>query len=289
MAYDRRIQISQGGRSVIAENGPLRLNIQAFAGTEPQLELAQEAAEYSFSCLADIAAERDLLSKPQPGINSVPVGQGAQTMLSAVRTIGDEDLTPMAAVAGTIADLVADWLFARKLTKVIVDNGGDIAIRTIPGESVTVGLRPAVDSPQISHVVSLTGSRNAWGVNTSGLGGRSFTRGIASAVTAFAERSNIADAAATAIANGCFVDDPAIIQVPASSIDPGTDLGDLPVTVEIRDLEESACMQALANGLAKAEGLVEKGIILGAFLVVGSTFAVTETFGSAVGLLKDYN
>lgn len=285
---DRRIYIAEGNRAVIAENGPMRLVIQAYNGKHAELQLAREAAEYSFSCLAAVAKDRSLLSRPHGEIAEVPSGSSGQAMLDAVRIVGDEDLTPMAAVAGTIADQVADWLFCHKLSKVIVDNGGDIAIRIAPGEKVTVGLRPAVDSPQISHLVSLQPRHNSWGVNTSGMGGRSLTRGVASAVTVFASTSSLADAAATAIANGCFVDDPAIIQAPAHTIDPATDLGNMLVTVEVREMSEKASLNALDAGLRKAETLVQRGVILGAFLVVGPSFALTKDFHSAVGPLHDY-
>ncbi len=286
---DRRIQIADGGRGVIAENGPLRLVIQAFSGKEPELALAQEAAEYSFDCLLEVVRERSLLSAAHGMISGVPEGTIAWAMLAAVRLVGDSDLTPMAAVAGSIADAVADWLIARGPTKVIVDNGGDIAIRVAQRETVNVGLRPAVDSPQLSHTVQLRPGEGSWGVNTSGLGGRSFTRGIASAVTAFAATSNLADAAATGIANHCFVADPAIIQQAANSLDPATDLGALPVTVGVQGLSPEKGQIALARGLARAEELTRNKIIRGAFLVVGAQFAVTEGFAQKVGSLQKYS
>jgi len=285
---DRRIHIAEGNRAVIAENGPMRLVIQAYDGERAELQLAREAAQYGFSCLADVAADRTLLCRPHGTITSPPTRCSGQAMLAAVRNVGDADLTPMAAVAGTIADQVADWLFSKGLSKIIVDNGGDIAIRTLPGQEVTVGLRPTVSSPQISHLVRLQPSHRSWGINTSGLGGRSFTRGIASAVTAFGGCSSVADAAATAVANCCLVDDPAIIQAPANSIDPTTDLGELPVTVQVGNLSDEACLAALKAGLAKGQELVERGLISGAFLVVGAHFAITENFDTAVGILRDY-
>ena len=132
-------------------------------------------------------------------IKVLPENGLAQRMIESVRAIGDMDLTPMAAVAGTIADGVADWLFARGPTKVVVDNGGDIAIRLAAGETATVGIRPQINCSDISHIAYLDERRLSWGVTTSGRGGRSFTRGIASAVTVIAENASINIAAGTPI------------------------------------------------------------------------------------------
>jgi hypothetical protein len=197
-------------------------------------------------------------------------------MVTSVKTIGDGDLTPMAAVAGTIADAVADWLFERGLTRVIVDNGGDIAVRLAEGEKVTVGVRPHVASPLISHVIRLDSSRSAWGVTTSGMGGRSFTRGIASAVTVLADNASLADAAATAVANACFVADKGIIQLPAQNIDPNSDLADIHVTSEVKPLSKESIRKAVGNARCKADNLFQKDLIIGAFIALGSVYTITD-------------
>jgi len=197
-------------------------------------------------------------------------------MVTSVKTIGDGDLTPMAAVAGTIADAVADWLFERGLTRVIVDNGGDIAIRLARGERATVGVRPQITSRLISHVIYLDSSRSAWGVTTSGMGGRSFTRGIASAVTVLADNASVADAAATAVANSCFVEDRSILQLPAQNIDPNSDLAGIHVTSEVKPLSTESIRKAVGNARRKAENLFQKDLISGAFIALGSVYTITD-------------
>jgi hypothetical protein len=197
-------------------------------------------------------------------------------MVTSVKTIGDGDLTPMAAVAGTIADAVADWLFERGLTRVIVDNGGDIAIRLARGERATVGVRPQITSRLISHVIYLDSSRSAWGVTTSGMGGRSFTRGIASAVTVLADNASLADAAATAVANSCFVEDKSILQLPAQNIDPNSDLADIHVTSEVKLLSTESIRKAVGNARRKADNLFQKDLIIGAFIALGSVYTITD-------------
>ena len=197
-------------------------------------------------------------------------------MIASVRAVGDEDLTPMAAVAGTIADAVANWLFEREATKVIVDNGGDIAVRIAAGESVTVGVRPRVDSGHISHVIKLDSGRSAWGVTTSGVGGRSLTRGIASAVTVLANNASVADAAATAVANACFVEDKGIVQVPAEKIDPNSDLAGIHVTAEVGPLSPDKISIALNTALRKAEYLSQKDVIIGALITLDNVIVISK-------------
>lgn len=279
---DRRIAVLPGGKAVLAENGPLRLVIQACSGSVSEIGLAKEAAKYAFECLSRVAAVQQFLRKRHGLIDSSLQDEIARNMLESVRSIGNEDLTPMAAVAGTIADFVADWLFARDMTRVIVDNGGDIAIRLKPGESVHVGLRPVIESQEISHTIVLDSRFSSWGVATSGLGGRSLTRGIASAVTVFGASASIADAAATAIANGCFYEDKNILQVPAITIDPHTDLGDMLVTISVLGLTENTVRKALERGMKKATDIQERELIFGALIVVGGKFVQTPGFSEFV-------
>ena len=197
-------------------------------------------------------------------------------MITSVKTIGDSDLTPMAAVAGTIADAVADWLFERGLTRVIVDNGGDIAVRLAAGESVTVGVRPRVNSGHISHVIKLDSSRSAWGVTTSGVGGRSLTQGIASAVTVLANNASVADAAATAVANACFVKDKGITQLPAEKVDPNSDLAGMHVTTEVRPLSSDKISIALNTARRKAEYFSQKNVIVGALITLDNVIVISK-------------
>ncbi len=283
---DRRVEILHEGRAVLIENGPLRLVIQVFSGEVAETELAKEAAEIAFDCLARVAKAQYFLRKRHSHITFEPDDDIAATMLASVRRIGDLDLTPMAAVAGTIADFVADWLFSHNVTRVIVDNGGDIAIRLQEGEAVRVGIRPTIESRKITHSILLDSRLSSWGVNTSGIGGRSLTRGIASAVTVFAESSSIADAAATAIANACFAEDENIHQVPARMVDPGSDLGDVLVTVSASGLSPKTIAEALNNGLEKALVVQRQGEIRGALLAVGGKYVQTPGFAKAVGELS---
>jgi ApbE superfamily uncharacterized protein (UPF0280 family) len=208
-------------------------------------------------------------------------------MFRSVKAIGDDDLTPMAAVAGTIADAVADWLFERSTTRVIVDNGGDIAIRLAQGETATVGIRPQVTSPLISHVINLN-SGHSWGVATSGMGGRSLTRGFASAVTVLAHTASVADAAATSVANACFVNAPCIVQLPAEEIDPHSDLNGVRVTAGLGPLSSKTIGLAVSNAGRKAESFSRKGIIMGAFIALANVVLISEGMQPHAAPVKRY-
>lgn len=255
-------------RTLQADCGPMRLTLQAFKNGYPQPDLSRAAAEVAFTFLERIAALRHILSRPTGEITPPPAGRLARRMIASTLSIGDTGLTPMAAVAGTLADAVADWIFARGATKVVINNGGDIAIRLADDESATVGIRTDIRRPDIPHVLELNGTHPAWGVATSGFGGRSFTTGIASAVTVVADRASTADAAATAVANACTVADAAIIRLPARQLDPATDIPDVDVTVAIGLVPPEKKQTALNRALEKTRMLVRKKQIIGALLAI---------------------
>jgi ApbE superfamily uncharacterized protein (UPF0280 family) len=122
----------------------------------------------------------------------------------------------------------------------------------------------------------LDGRKSCWGVATSGLGGRSLTRGIASAVTVLADCASIADAAATAIANACFAPDECIVQFPAEQIDPATDIAGIPITVGVGPLSAEIRRAAVQSALNKAERLTLNGVIEGAMVAVGGNICISS-------------
>ncbi|MFO7740164.1 MAG: hypothetical protein R6V46_16915 [Desulfatiglandaceae bacterium] len=275
--YQRAIEMLPDG-AVMAECGPMRLVISAAVGKVTQRETAVQAAETSFTYLERIARLRGVLSRRMDEIPKDLEDSLGLQMVRSVLAVGDEDLTPMAAVAGTIADAVADYLFARGMSKVVVDNGGDVAVRLRRGASVRVGIRPEVGRQDITVVIALDSRSGSWGVTTSGFGGRSLTRGVASAVTVIARSASVADAASTAIANASFVTDDGVIQRRAEEIEPETDLVGLPVTVKVAQLAQEKKIRAVSNAIKRAEALIDKDIIFGAFVAVQGEVAMTRFF-----------
>jgi hypothetical protein len=88
--------------------------------------------------------------------------------------------------------------------------------------------------------------------------------------------ASVADAAATAIANACFVKDDRIIQVPAEMIDPTSDLKGTLVTTEVGPLSPEKIPAAIDSAREKADDLSQKGIIVGAFIALGSVYTMTD-------------
>jgi ApbE superfamily uncharacterized protein (UPF0280 family) len=116
-------------------------------------------------------------------------------------------------------------------------------------------------------------------VATSGRGGRSFSLGIADAVTVLAVGAAEADAAATIVANDVDLPGhPGILRRPACDLQPDSDLRTLPVTVSVKSLEIGEVEEALDRGLRSATSLAARGLILAAALhLQGQTRCVGAT------------
>lgn len=251
----------------------------------PQPDICMEAAKSAVGFLEEIAREWETLKKPFGQIPEPSSGSLVHEMWRAVALVGHEDLTPMAAVAGTIGDATADVLDKQGLTRIVVNNGGDIAVRLKDPESLRIGIRPDISSHEISHVIRVHPSLQVGGICTSGLGGRSLSRGIASAATVFAARASVADAAATTVANATYIAHPSVKRVLAEQLDPDTDLNGVEVTVSVGTLHTSEIDRALLQGINCAEELVERQTIHGACVVVQGKMACTKTFSPLIHVL----
>ena len=121
---------------------------------------------------------------------------------------------------------------------------------------------------------------------TSGRHGRSFSLGIADAVTVLAADAARADAAATLIANAVDLPGhPAIARVAASELEPDNDLGSRLVTAEVGRLSADEVAQALAAGVEEAERMRADGLIAAAVLCLDDQVAAVASpvLASAVG------
>jgi len=174
-------------------------------------------------------------------------------MLEAVLAVGEPTLTPMAAVAGAVADTVADWLQANGAHRAVVNNGGDVAIRLTPGWEVEIGLISNLASRKVDQLLTITAESGIGGVATSGLGGRSFTRGLAQGVSVLAGSGVLADALATQLANASYLDSERVVTTLAGRLDPQSDIRDLTVVVAVDCLSEVEVDQALAQVQSEAE------------------------------------
>jgi len=257
-----------GPGKVALDFGPTQMNIHV-SGENANTAIATEAAMYAARLVTELAEFKKIAALPQSEIGSVdPFPVILQKMIEAVRISGDTDLTPMAAVAGTVSDMTADWLFARGIAKIIVNNGGDIAIRLSGDQLATVGIAPALGMPP-THVLRITSADGIGGVTTSGSGGRSFTKGIATAATVVAQTASIADACATSIGNATFSLHPSIRMARAEELDPLTDLAGHWVVRDVGELPPETIQAALENGWRHAKMLQDKGLIRGCVLFIG--------------------
>ena len=197
--------------------------------------------------------------------DAYPLLQGpvARRMAEAVWPHRAVYITPMAAVAGAVADEMLQALVrGRTLDKAYVNDGGDIAIHLTPGHE----LRAGIFATALDGVARLTCDRPVRGIATSGRGGRSFSLGIANSATVLAATAAAADAAATLIANAVNVEHPAIERRPARALDPDSDLLELPVTVAVGALPPALVEEALNRGAVEARRLRLCGLIEGAAL-----------------------
>jgi ApbE superfamily uncharacterized protein (UPF0280 family) len=124
----------------------------------------------------------------------------------------------------------------------------------------------------------------ARGIATSGRHGRSFSLGIADAVTVLARTAAQADAAATIIANAVDLPGhPAVLRCPAHDLQPDSDLGARLVIRDVGNLSHYEIKEALEAGANKARALLARGLIESAALRLhGETRIVTPKAGSAV-------
>jgi ApbE superfamily uncharacterized protein (UPF0280 family) len=266
------------------QHGPIDLVIGA-DGEPAALAAAHAAAWQRFeTVLTELVAELPLLRRPVRG--PCPLQGGiARRMWWACHPFHSVYITPMAAVAGAVAqELIA--AYARDgVRRAWINNGGDIALHLAEGASVNVGVvadvtdpfglryrspgaaRPFDTSGRTDSSFTVDASMPVRGIATSGWRGRSFSLGIADSVTVLAKTAAMADAAATIIANAVDSDHPRIVRRPANELKDDSDLGELLVTVDVAALPADTVRAALERGQRRAHDLQRSGLIHSALLI----------------------
>jgi ApbE superfamily uncharacterized protein (UPF0280 family) len=116
------------------------------------------------------------------------------------------EVGPMAAVAGTSSQLCLNFLLNQGAEYVIVDNGGDVALKT--NKDVIMGLYAGESSLSGKIGFRIKYEKTPLGICTSsGTIGHSISFGRADAVTVFASEASMADALATSIGNQALGDE----------------------------------------------------------------------------------
>mgnify|MGYP001296005362 CR=1 FL=1 len=248
-------------------HGPIDIVAEAF-GAPAEIGRAYDQAAARFAdILGELVAELDVLRAPVGATAPRVRGPVARRMVRAAWPHRGIYITPMAAVAGAVADEVLTAMTAgRDLTRAYVNNGGDIAFHIAPGQQLTAGVVANADAPALDADVVLDHAMPVRGLATSGWRGRSLSLGIADAVTVLARDAATADAAATLIANAVDVDHPAVARAPADSLRDDTDLGGRLVTIAVGSLPPRAVTTALQAGARAARIMRNHGLIAGAYL-----------------------
>lgn len=262
------------------QHGPIDLVI----GVDGAVSLEHEAyyrhhayalANRRFKTVLDeLVAELPLLKSQALARAPEPDGSTARRMMAAVRPYAaDQFITPMAAVAGAVADevlaaMVAGFAPDNRPRRIYVNNGGDIAIHLDPGAEYRIGV--AREDGADLGAFSISADNPTRGIATSGKGGRSLSMGIADSVTVLARCAAEADAAATIVGNA--VDLPghnAVSRAPAHDVNDDSDLRHHLVVTGRGYLSAVEIATALDAGVSTAESLAGQGLIHRAALFLG--------------------
>ena len=271
------------GRRLHMNHGPIDLIVEAFGdAAELRAAYGQAAARFE-TILGELAAELHILRSPAGAKPRGFRSRVAQRMEDAAAQLVVEAhgrgenlfLTPMAAVAGAVADeMLAALVSGRRLEKAYVNDGGDIAIRLSPAAEMKAA--SAGTAHGMEDRLPVRFADPVRGMATSGWRGRSFSLGIADAVTVLARTAAEADSAATVIANAVDLPNhPAITRLPACELAPDSDLGERLVTTAVGDLSREERAAALDAGLATADELRRSGLIDAAALFLGDDARVS--------------
>jgi len=264
-----QVELLPDGRRLHLHDGPIDLVLEAF-GPACEVQAAYRAAMQRFvTVLDDLCSELFTLRQPFDPDGAQPVGVIARRMASAVAPYAAQTfITPMAAVAGAVAEeILGVMTSAATLDRAYVNDGGDIAIHLQPAQEFVVGMVERPDRPSLFGTVVLNADLPVRGIATSGWRGRSFSLGIADAVTVLADRASMADAAGTMIANAVDLPGhPKVLRARACDLAPDSDLGNHLVTQDVGELTQPEVAHALESGERTARGLLSAGLIRAAAL-----------------------
>ncbi|MER8486913.1 UPF0280 family protein [Mesorhizobium australicum] len=266
----------QDGKRLHLNHGPIDLIVEAFGeADECRAAYAQAVARFQ-TILIELVEELPELRLPAFFLAPRTfAGPTARRMEAAVIPLAECFITPMAAVAGSVADeMLAALLAGRKLDRAYVNNGGDSALHL--DKATSIGLAVAGTGNGMADRITIRAQDGVRGVATSGWRGRSFSLGIADAVTVLARTGAEADAAATLIANAVDLPgNPAIRRTPARDLSPDSDLGARLVTQGVGTLASGEVARALDNGLTVAEDFRRRGLIAASALFLGGEVRIS--------------
>lgn len=271
------------------QHGPIDIVLQIDGDSNACEHALQTAWQRFETVLPELVREWPGLRRPVDELHDhrfdSVVAQRMHQATSALAWASPEGfITPMAAVAGSVAQEVLQALAMPGVDRAYVNNGGDIALHLQRGEwriGVVSQLAQALATDAASELVTdghfvISAEMPVRGVATSGWGGRSFSFGVADSVTVLAETAAQADVAATLIANAVNLQHPGIVRRPANSLRDDTDLGDRWVTVDVPRLPPDQVQAALQLGLDCARDMQARGQLHAACLCCQSQRALVH-------------
>jgi uncharacterized protein len=304
------------GKRLHLHHGPIDLIVEANGEANNVRKAYAQATRRFASILEELVGELPLLRREITIRNHGLTGDVSRAMARAVLPFSEHHVTPMAAVAGSVADeILSVMINSAPLSRAYVNNGGDIAVFLTRGQSFSVAApagpfllthscrhpgesrdpfftartpshKAATFEPWVPVFAGMTTDvmetdkavrAATHGIATSGWRGRSFSLGIADAVTVVA-RSAASASAATMIANAVDLPgSPKVRRQPANEIAPDSDLKDRRVTIDVMPLKDDEIEAALARGHAFAEACIARGLINSATLLLHGT-TKTATF-----------
>ncbi len=275
-------------RRLHLNHGPIDIILQAFGEAEEVAAAYWQAQQAFQSVLQGLVDELPVLRQPISPDGERPNGAIAQMMYAAAAPHAFSFITPMAAVAGAVADhILAAAVKGRRLDRAYANNGGDIALHLSDGQEFNIAVAADVEAT----TVRISCEDRIRGIATSGWGGRSHSLGIADSVTVLASSAATADAAATLIANAVDLPgSPKVTRDHACALSPESDLGDRLVTTEVAPLSDEEIDAALNRGVSHAEMMREHNLLVAAQICLQGAFRIVGNMAlsaSRPGLLSN--
>lgn len=282
MTPQASISIGHGGAATLLsggrlqlQQGPINLVIKAYGPAVAVQAAYQAAITYFPSILSGLVPNLHILKCSVTGAETAEASVAGNRMIKVASGFSDCFVTPMASVAGAVADDILSVLVKTPgLEKIFVNNGGDIAIYLSGLETIDIGVVPSLRRAVPEAKLELCAADGIGGIATSGWDGQSYSLGIADAVTVLAEDAATADMAATLIANKVNITSHAISRTPARELDDTSDLGERLVTTHVGELSESNIKTALQNGLEYTNSIIKAGKIKAALLSLQGSWVV---------------
>jgi len=282
------MHIREENNRLFLQHGPIDIVIEAI-GKDQELAY-KKVKKYFENLLLNLVKDLRLLKK-EVQYNRKFKNVIAQKMQLATQEFYPEFITPMAAVAGSIADSILEVLTnGFDLQKAYVNNGGDVSFYLSKGQK----MKSSIASME-NTFTEIKYNHKSRGIATSGWKGRSFSFGVADSVTVLANNAAMADAAATMIANSVDIKDHYLIKKQmAKDLYDDSDLLNKMVTVEVGDLSKKDVLKAIENGHMQATKYLHKNLINSALIQLRGYFCIVQNVSSQLDIkhqssLKEVN